>query len=266
MSLSPTRRNLLSWSLPLLLLTACQGDGEREGTAGDSQLPLSLVERWPDVEIDEPQAVPELPAKAELRFDDSKGGLDFTFKAVQGIEGLTLEEGRLIGRTTSESPVILLETTEALGAEDALWSAELRLQASGGTRAGLHPPANPGPPMPAVIGRIDAWPLSSPLQPGDETRTYSIELDKVFTFEMPLSESNITRILVRPSNAAGVDFSIESVRLIFRRERLASIDSGPGWHGLGEVFREALVSRSPRSYASPSLCLRIPPFFCRWVR
>jgi hypothetical protein len=51
--------------------------------------------------------------------------------------------------------------------------------------------------------------------------------------------------LIRPTDAAGAEIEIESVRLIFRREHLANIPSGVSWQGFQNIFRETLVSRSP---------------------
>ena len=36
-----------------------------------------------------------------------------------------------------------------------------------------------------------------------------------------------------------------SVRLVTRREHLQGVASGVGWQGLGEVYKESLVTRSP---------------------
>jgi YebC/PmpR family DNA-binding regulatory protein len=59
--------------------------------------------------------------------------------------------------------------------------------------------------------------------------------------------SEIRHVLVRPTDSPGANFAIESVRLVFRKEHLASIASGPSWQGLSEVYRETLVSRSPET-------------------
>jgi arylsulfatase A-like enzyme len=62
-------------------------------------------------------------------------------------------------------------------------------------------------------------------------------------------------VLLRPTDAEGAEFEIESVRLVFRKEHLASIPSGVGWQGLEEIYRESIVSRSPETLR---FSLRVP--------
>ena len=67
--------------------------------------------------------------------------------------------------------------------------------------------------------------------------------------------TGIQQIFLQPTDVEGAVFEIEQVRLIFRREQLAAISSGPGWHGLMEIYRESLVSRAPESIRIP---VRLP--------
>ncbi|MDA8021252.1 MAG: sulfatase-like hydrolase/transferase [Thermoanaerobaculia bacterium] len=203
--------------------------------------PVSLVANWSKVEIEDPVSPPRPSAQGAVVFDGSAEGL--TWEALQGVEGLRIEDGRLVGRSTSEQPAILVTLPEPAGSEDELWSVETRLEVADGTRMAVHPALDPGPPMQVNLARIEEWPISSPLLPGAGTKTYTTELDDVFLLEMMPATRGPRKILLRPTDAAGVDFAVDSMRLVFRREHLASIESGPGWHGLGEVFRESLVSR-----------------------
>ncbi|MEM1181604.1 MAG: sulfatase [Acidobacteriota bacterium] len=239
----------------LLSVSACDSgtvDGDGRGASARA---LSLVERWGDVLVDDPAAPPAAPARSEVRFDGSAGDLA-AWSAIQGIEGLRVEDGKLVGRSTSKAPVIALDFADPQGVEDELWSVEMRLRASAGTRLAAHPVLEPGPPMPAVLARVESWPIASAMtSTAVEAQNFSVVLDRVFLLEMRPAQNNIRRLLVRPTNVEGADFAIESVRLVFRRERLATIESGPGWHGLGEVFRETLVSRAPETLRFP---VRLP--------
>lgn len=210
--------------------------------------PIALLERWDEVRVDDATLPQVAPAKAEVRFDGS-GLPGVAWSALQGVTDLQVEDGRLVGRTTGSTPMILLETPSPLGTGDELWSVEVTLSASTGSRLGVHPLGESGPPLPMIVDRAAEWPLSSPLIAGEDARTYSVVLDRVFTFEMPMAKTDVARILVRPTDEAGAEIAIESVQLVFRREYLASIPSGPGWHGLGEVFRETLVARAPETLA-----------------
>ncbi|HLE83365.1 MAG TPA: hypothetical protein VJG13_03420, partial [Thermoanaerobaculia bacterium] len=65
----------------------------------------------------------------------------------------------------------------------------------------------------------------------------------------------VRRVVLRPSDLPGAEFALESVRLIFHREHLATVPSGLGWHDLADVWRETLVSRSGETLRIP---VRVP--------
>lgn len=207
--------------------------------------PASLVEQWSDVRVVNPVPVPGALERWEITFGEDAE--DVEWNAVQGIEDLRVENGALVGRTTSTEPLLLLELPEPAGGGDELWSVEATLRASAGNRMGVHPVPEPGPPMEVNVARVNEFPISSPIVASDAMKTIDVKLDHVFLFEMMPATREPRKILFRPTNAADADFALESLRLVFRQEYLSSIDSGPGWHGLGEVFRETLVSRTPET-------------------
>ena len=90
------------------------------------------------------------------------------------------------------------------------------------------------------IGDAVEPPLYAALIPGDDIQTYTLE-NVARSFPI----ASIRNILVQPTDTAGAEFAIESIRLIPRGEHLLSLDSGPGWHGLSEIYRETIISRSP---------------------
>ena len=240
-------------SSPLLVLLATAACQPGAKTAHDAdQRPISLLNRWSEVEISDAVTPPEAPARSELRFDveDTDGqAVAATWKVLGGVEDLRVEAGSLVGRSSDEKPVILVEYEEPQGVDDELWSVEIRLRTSAGKRVGVHPIRHPGPPDEVVRLRADDWPITSAVASPDpeKAQTFSIVLDRIFLLEMPPAQTSIQRVAIRPSDVPDADFAIESLRLVFRKERLAAIDSGPGWHGLGEIFRESLVSRAPES-------------------
>ncbi len=59
------------------------------------------------------------------------------------------------------------------------------------------------------------------------------------------SPEEMAHVLLVPTNEADADFEIETIRLIFRGEHLRSIASGVGWHGMSEIYNEAIVTRAP---------------------
>ena len=62
--------------------------------------------------------------------------------------------------------------------------------------------------------------ITTPITPGDEVQTH------ILTKSRPLPASQIRHVFIRPSDVPGAEFDIESVRLVFRREHLAGIESG----------------------------------------
>ena len=160
-------------------------------------------------------------------------------KAKRGLRN-RLAKGEVSGRAV----VVLLASVVVLGLA-AIWflgassystgrgDSELAPRPrseSAGDSSGLAAAAdNPGAP---------SWGISTPLVAG-EFQTY------VLTPSLSAPTRRGTRhILVRPSDEPGAHFEIESVRLIFRKEHMEGLASGPGWHGLAEIYQETLLARS----------------------
>jgi arylsulfatase A-like enzyme len=234
----PTRQ--LEAILPLCLAAGC--------TARPQQGPATV--RLADVY--KPAAVEGRPAtlppraRTEWRFDGPGfGKLAATrgWEAGPGVAGLAVRDGLLVGRSTSDFPMLHLERTSGLEDRDNLHAVEVRARASVAGRLSLTGRAAEKIDLAEVQKRaLDSpWRMSTPVVAG-EMRTYTLE-----TRALPgaITAADTRHILVRPIDAKGASFEIESVRLIFRKEHLAAVPSGLGWQGLSEVYRETLVGRSP---------------------
>jgi len=190
------------------------------------------------------------PKGIEWRFDGAApasapkdGTATRGWEAGLGISGLAIRDGRLTGRSSSEYPVIQVERTQDLDNRDQFYAIEIRMKVSAGSNVSVTT-RGPGPVPWPEIGRAleqSPWAISSPLTPGSEMQTYTL------TSAAPVNTARIRRILIRPTDAAGATFEIESVRLVMRKEFLASVPSGVGWQGLGEIYRESLVTRAPET-------------------
>lgn len=165
------------------------------------------------------------------------------WEAGPGVGDLEIREGLLVGRTTTEFPVLHLERTSGLDNPDQLHALEIRARVSGGANLSASMTPNPTVDLGQEIGigRRLPWRFTTPLMAGDQMQTYLI------TPPAPISGTRIRHLLIRPADAAGIEFAIESVRLIFRKEHLATVPSGVSWQGMRDVFRETLVARSPES-------------------
>jgi arylsulfatase A-like enzyme len=186
-----------------------------------------------------PPSPPPPPAKpAPLAFPATRG-----WEAGPGVSDLAIRDGTLVGRTTSDFPVLHVERTTGLENADQLYAVEVRLRVTRGANLFLTTSAAPTVDLPRLSGLANSvpWVITTPLLPGDKAQTYTI------TPPSPISGPRIRHIMLRPTDAPGADFAIESLRLIFRREHLANLPSGVSWQGLRAIFRETLVTRSPET-------------------
>ena len=98
---------------------------------------ISLVEQFPDARVENRVDPGEPPLRHEWRFDgngtietadhESTGG----WRALNAIEGLAVEDGRLSGRT-GETPLLVAPAPSTLEADDLLHAVEIRMRASEG--------------------------------------------------------------------------------------------------------------------------------------
>jgi arylsulfatase A-like enzyme len=161
-----------------------------------------------------------------------------------GVSALAIRERRLSGRTTDDLPVIYVERTAGPFDADLLHAVEIRVRVPEGGELAVSFEADEKVDLAKVLqnARDFPWETKTPLLPGNESRTYSL------TPRTPVASSEIRHVFVRPTDKAGRTFEIESLRLIFRKEHLASIASGVSWQGLDGMYFESLVSRAPEVF------------------
>jgi arylsulfatase len=239
-------RSLLLAAAFVVVASGCN----REPPPADSST-IRLVDLFkPEAVVGAAPAAARALPRTEWRFDGpAPTGPPTEFPETRGIqagpdvEGLSIRNGRLVGRSTSDAPVLRLARTSDLDNRDQFHAIEIRFRASAGQnlRVGLRGPA----PLNLVdVQNNLRTPLnnfSTPIIAGPEVQTYTL------TSPAPVNMSRARQIVLRPTDAAGATFEIESIRIVTRREHLASLPSGVGWQGLGEVYRESLISRSPET-------------------
>ena len=181
--------------------------------------------------------------RTEWRFDGEDDAVDPSgWEAFQDIDGLMVSDGRLVGRT-GELPVLHATRPDTLDENDLLYSVEIAMRVSEGTRVGVSFDRAAELDRDNVLRRIRRAtqpPMFAELEPGEDVQTYTLE-----NIGQSFPIANLRHIFIQPTDAEGAEFEIESVRLIPRKEHLRSIPSGPGWQGLDEIYRETIVSRSP---------------------
>ena len=173
--------------------------------------------------------------------DDSRPDT-FGWDAYADVTDLTVRDDRLTG-TTGELALLHATRQGSLDEDDLLHSMEIAMRVSGGTRIGVTFDGAEELNRNGLLRRIRRAfepSLSAEVTPGDDVQTYTLRnVGRSFPI------SGMRHILIQPSDIEGAEFEIESIRLVSRREHLRSIASGPGWHGLAEIHRETIVSRSP---------------------
>ena len=230
----------------VLLLVACSGPHSNQAT-------LRLVDRFQeDMVKGAPTEVGHIEPLGLWDFtqDAETGGetpVNLGWMAGDGVSGLSVREGRLKGRPRTDFPIIYVKRSRRLDEDDLLHSVEIRMRASEGTNlrmSGAGPEdLNFGEIMAAA--RAFPWADTTPILAGEGFQTYTITISQA----APASPAH--HLLVSPTDAPGADFEIESVRLVTRKEHLSRTPSGVSWQGLSEIYREALVSRSPESIEVP---------------
>ena len=188
-----------------------------------------------------PEVVSGTAAATETRLARTEWRFDKVAPSAADISGAAIREGRFAGRATSDFPMFSVERTSDLDNRDQVHAIEIRMRASAGANVSLTS-------LPAgTVDFVEAarrargvpWSMTSPILPGSDLQTYTI------TPQFPLNMSRLRHLVIRPTDAPDATFDVESVRIVTRREHLASLPSGVGWQGLGESYRETLVGRAP---------------------
>jgi choline-sulfatase len=209
------------------------------GSATAAAAPIPRTEWRFDGPPPSPRPAPSgAPAPSPAPFAATRG-----WEAGPGVSDLAIQEGRLVGKTTTNFPVLHLERTSGLENPDQVHAIEMRARVSAGsnisvqTRAGATLDLKQEP----ALANAVPWTMTSPLLAGGDFQTYTMRP------AAPISASRVRHLLIRPTDAAGADFAVESVRLILRREHLTAMKSGVSWQGLRDVFRETIVTRAPET-------------------
>ncbi len=220
----------------VFLFTACGG------SAPDPSV-VRLVDQFGSVQIENLSTSAAAIQPTEWLFEDPAAVA--AWKAGLGIGGLRARERRLTGRSTTDFPLLHLERSSGLEDSDLLHEVVIRARVTRGSNLAIAFRGSETVDLAQIAdrARLFPWALSTPLLPGDELQTYRIAVSA--STVTSVSSADTRHVLLRPTDAQGADFEIESIRLVFRKEHLASIPSGVGWQGLGEVYRESIVSRSP---------------------
>ena len=248
MSASKARSAVLLCLLVAPSLPGCRGPGSETPPA-----PIRLVDLYkPSSAAPASAAGVALPPPVEWRFAAATadapartppmaGAKPPFWTAGPGVQGLAVRDGRLVGRTSADVALIDLERPPS-DDRDVVHEVQVRMRASAGANLSvlLRPTEKLDLKMEADVLPIIPHPFNSPLIAGEEMKTYVLRT----TASVPAAFAR--HVVIRPTDAPpGATFEIEFVRVVSRREHLAGVNAGLGWHGMSEVYREALVARAP---------------------
>jgi arylsulfatase A-like enzyme len=171
------------------------------------------------------------------------------WKAGTGVTGLAVRDGRLVGRTSDPFPVIYITRTSGFDNPDIVHAVEVRMKVSAGETVSAQTARaeklNIAEQIGFAKGLGGGFGMRAALTPGDAMQTYTL------TPMLHVAGTSTQHVMLRPTDVAGATFEIESVRLVFRKEHLATIASGVAWQGLKEIYRESLAARAPEHIEVP---------------
>ena len=220
----------------LLALAGCGG-----GSGGGATV-VPLVDLFRAEMIEGSPQSASAPPLALWNFSNTSGDRPtLGWKAGPGVAELRVVDGRLTGRSTTDFPVIYVERP-AMDPNDMLYSLDLRIRNSAGSNMSAGGALTKDLNLDQFVHAPFPPPMNSPLREGEVFQNLSLQP----ATPMPLRTAET--ILVRPVDVAGATFEIESVRVVSQKERLGSIPTGVSWSGLGEIYRETIVSRSPERF------------------
>ncbi len=214
-------------------------------SCGDSSdvTSLRLADIYDEGEIEGELSKPrsELP-RTEWTFDSStEKSLTDDWASYQ-VSRLRVSDGKLIGKASTDFPILHAVRNSDVDDRDVLHSIEVKLKASGGSNLSLNFSDSEEVDLAEVQAQAKesaGWRITTPIVSGDDSRIYTLKS------QFTVTAAGIRNVFIRPTDAKGATFEIESVRLIFLKEYLSNIPSGVGWHGLAEIYHETVVTRAP---------------------
>ena len=191
------------------------------------------------------------PAPAAAPGETPKSPATRGWESFNGVTALAIRDGKLVGRTTDDMPLVHLERTTGVDDADPVEAVEVRMRLSAGSIVAMGFSDSEKVDRAMFLGAVRLFPpaFTSPAVAGSDMRTYTLKT------VLSGAGTRVRHVFLRPGDAPGASFEVESIRLIMRREHLAAVASGLGWQGLSEIYRETLVSRSPETM---TFDLRLP--------
>jgi len=153
----------------------------------------------------------ELP-RTEWTFDSStEKSLTDDWASYQ-VNRLRVSHGKLTGRASTDFPILHAVRKSDVDDRDVLHSIEVKLKASGGSNLSLNFSDSEEVDLAEVQAQAKesaGWRITTPIVSGDDSRIYTLKS------QFTVTAARIHNVFIRPTDAKGATFEIESVRLIF---------------------------------------------------
>jgi arylsulfatase A-like enzyme len=184
----------------------------------------------------------QTPNPLEWKFDrlEKDFGKTGGWEAFNDIADLRIENGLLKGRSTNDTPIIHLERTSGLQENDIFNSLEVRIRISQGSKIAFSLSGTEKLDVKETLQykKDFAW-SSKNVASGEHLQTC------ILTSPFTQTTRSTRHIFIQPTDVAGATFEIESIRLIMRKDYLASLPTGVTWQALSGIFQESVVMRAP---------------------
>ena len=183
-------------------------------SCGDSSdvTSLRLADIYDEGEIEAELSKPrsELP-RTEWKFTSStENSLTDDWASYQ-VSRLRVSDGKLIGKASTDFPILHAVRNSDVDDRDVLHSIEVKLKASGGSNLSLNFTDSEEVELAEVQAQAKesaGWRITTPIVPGDESRVY--RLKSQFT----VTAAGILNVFIRPTDAKGTTFErIKTLRI-----------------------------------------------------
>ena len=184
------------------------------GTGAVDPVAIRLVDQFDSAVVIGSAPAPETPAPStEWRFDGAGtipapegAGETLGWEAFDGIEGLRVRDGHLVGTSATDLPLLHVLAPDTLDQNDQLHAIEIRMRVSDGTNLGLMFRAEEEMDHDSIVEYFESGlaPIQTALVPGDDLQTYSLTAADS-TFEPSFRFSAIRHVLIRPTDVEDAD-------------------------------------------------------------
>ncbi len=227
---------------------------------GCGPVAIRLVDEFKPENVEgTPEAAVVLPGSDVWRFDETTGSRSGQkdiatggWQAGAGVSDLDVQDGCLVGRSTSDCPIIHVERTSRPDESHQIYAFEIRMRVSGGTKLAVAGDSSEKVDFEKMvrIAKTQKWFLNVPLKGADnEMQTYT------FCIRFPGWWSDVRHLLIRPTDVEGATFAIESIRLLSRTEYFSTNPPMVSWLDLKSIYHQTLVATTPEVIRFP---LRLP--------